>query len=55
MLKVVLHRKALKELESLTPSLRERIVEALTELGEDPFRADVKPIGAEGRFQKEGW
>ncbi len=53
MFRVVLHKKALRELQKLSPSLRERIVSALRELARNPFTGDVKPIkGIKGLYRR---
>jgi len=53
MFRVVLHKKALRELQKLSPTLRERIVGALRELARNPFTGDVKPIkGIRGLYRR---
>ncbi|MEM2865168.1 MAG: type II toxin-antitoxin system RelE/ParE family toxin [Candidatus Bathyarchaeia archaeon] len=51
--KVILHRKAVKELDNLSPKDRSGIVEALKEMETDPFIGDVKPVkGLRGAFRR---
>ena len=44
------HRDAAKQLEAIPPDRRNRILNDIRELGEDPFRGLVKPL--RGKAQK---
>jgi len=51
--KIVLHRKAVKELNSLSPSIENRVREAIKEIKINPFSGDVKPVkGLRGVFRR---
>lgn len=41
---VLIHRRALKEIDELPADDRKRILNALREMATDPFSGDVKPI-----------
>jgi mRNA interferase RelE/StbE len=41
---VLIHRKALKEIDRLPADDKDRILNAIREMTEDPFKGDVKPI-----------
>lgn len=41
---VLIHRKALKEIDGLPVDDKNRILNAIREMAEDPFSGDVKPI-----------
>lgn len=42
--KVLMHRKAAKELDVLPADDRKRILNAIRDMASDPFSGDVKPI-----------
>ena len=51
--KIVLHKRAFKELRSLSSNIRDRIIKSLKEMELDPFRGDVKPLkGLKGAFRR---
>ena len=43
--KVIIHRKAVKELKSLPKDIQARIMEALKEMESSPFAGDVRKMG----------
>ncbi|MBS7618897.1 hypothetical protein KEJ25_09980 [Candidatus Bathyarchaeota archaeon] len=52
-LKIILHRKAAKELNSLNSIIKGRIAKAIEEMKTDPFAGDVKPLkGLKGVFRR---
>ncbi|MGC8831514.1 MAG: type II toxin-antitoxin system RelE family toxin [Thermoproteota archaeon] len=49
----MLHRKAVKELNSLSPTLGSRVRETIREMKANPFSGDVKPVkGFKGVFRR---
>ncbi|KYH38862.1 MAG: hypothetical protein AYL30_002740 [Candidatus Hecatellales archaeon B24] len=49
--RLLIHRKALKELNELSAEDREQILNAIFTLEADPFKGDIKPIkGLKGVF-----
>jgi len=53
MLAVKIHKNALKELNSLPVSIRNKIRNACRSMADDPFEGDVKPLkGLSGVFRK---
>lgn len=44
MLKVKINKKALKELDSLTADVRNKILDTCRSMQNDPFEGDVKPL-----------
>ena len=53
MLSVKVHKKALKELNSLPPDAKGRILAACKLMANDPFDGDVKPLkGVAGVFRR---
>lgn len=53
MLSVRIHKRALKELDSLPLDVRGRILEICKSMGSDPFEGDVKPLkGVAGVFRR---
>ena len=50
--KVIIHRKAVKELKSLSKDIRHRILEALKEMRASPFIGDVRKIKGEEAYRK---
>ena len=51
--KIIIHRKAAKELNGLTANMRNRIIEALREKEANPFAGDIKPVkGLRGMFRR---
>ena len=44
MFSVLIHRKALKEINGLQADDKNRILSAIREMATDPFNGDVKPI-----------
>jgi len=51
--RVIFHRKSLKELESLTLDLRNRIKQSIEAMKYDPFSGDVRPIkGLRGVYRE---
>lgn len=44
MLEVKIHKKALKELNSLPADVRSKILDICKSMGVDPFEGDVKPL-----------
>jgi mRNA-degrading endonuclease RelE of RelBE toxin-antitoxin system len=53
--RVNVHRDAAKQLESIPPGRRRRILNDIDELAEDPFRGLVKPLKGKdykGRYRK---
>jgi mRNA-degrading endonuclease RelE of RelBE toxin-antitoxin system len=53
--RVNVHRDAAKQLESIPPDRRRRILNDINELAEDPFRGLVKPLRGneyKGRYRK---
>ena len=53
MLAVKIHKNALKELNSLPPFIRSKILSACKSMANDPFEGDVKPLaGLSGVFRK---
>lgn len=44
MFRVIIHRKALKEINNLTQVDKKRVINILEEMKSDPFLGDVKPI-----------
>jgi mRNA interferase RelE/StbE len=50
---VIVHRKASKEIDGLPVDDKNRIINALREMTEDPFSGDVKPIkGVRGLLRR---
>ena len=50
--KVVIHRKAVKELKNLPKDIRDRILESLEEMKISPFIGDVRKIRGEEAYRK---
>jgi len=50
--KVVIHRKAVKELKNLPKDIRDRILEAFKEMEISPFIGDVRKIRGEEAYRK---
>jgi len=50
--KVVIHRKAVKELKNLPKDIRDRILESLEEMRISPFIGDVRKIRGEEAYRK---
>lgn len=49
----MLHRKAVKELNNLSPTIGNRVREAIREMKANPFSGDVKPVkGFKGVFRR---
>jgi mRNA interferase RelE/StbE len=44
MFRVVAHKKALREIESLSSRDRIRVLKAIKEMESDPFLGDIKPL-----------
>lgn len=44
MFRILVHKKAFKEIESFPSKDRERILSAIKEMANEPFGGDVKPI-----------
>jgi len=53
MLNILIHKKALKEINGLPFEDRERILSAIRGMATEPFTGDVKPIkGVRGIFRR---
>lgn len=53
MLSVKIHKKALKELDSLPADAKDKILEVLKSMRNDPFEGDVRPLkGVTGIFRR---
>ncbi|WP_268542060.1 type II toxin-antitoxin system RelE family toxin [Candidatus Nitrosotenuis cloacae] len=53
MLTVKIHKSALKELNSLPASIKNKVLNACKSMANDPFEGDVKPLaGVSGVFRK---
>ncbi len=50
--KVVIHRKAVKELKNLPKDIRDRILESLEEMKISPFIGDVRKVRGEEAYGK---
>lgn len=50
--KVIIHRKAVKELKNLPKDIRDRILESLEEMKISPFIGDVRKIRGEEAYRK---
>jgi mRNA interferase RelE/StbE len=44
MFRILIHKKAFKEIESFPSEDRDRILSAIKEMANEPFGGDVKPI-----------
>jgi mRNA-degrading endonuclease RelE of RelBE toxin-antitoxin system len=44
MFKVIIHRKALNEINAVSEKEKRRLLDAIRAMGLDPFSGDVKPI-----------
>lgn len=50
---VLIHRRALKEIDGLPTEDKQRILNAIREIASDPFGGDVKPIkNVKGLFRR---
>jgi len=50
---VLIHRRALKEIDGLPTEDKQRILSAIREIASDPFGGDVKPIkNVKGLFRR---
>jgi len=53
MFRILIHKKALKEIERLPAEDRQRILTAIREMATEPFSGDVKPIkGIKGLLRR---
>ena len=53
MFSVLIHRRALKEIDGLPTEDKQRILSAIREIASDPFGGDVKPIkNVKGLFRR---
>jgi len=50
--KVIIHRKAVKELKSLPKDIQSMIMEALKEMRSSPFAGDVRKIRGEEAYRR---
>lgn len=55
MLDVKIHKKALKELDSLPPDVRTRILDICRSMRDDPFEGDVKPLRGSPAYSGGAW
>jgi len=46
MFKIIIHRKALSEINAIPDEDKRRLLDAIKAMGSDPFSGDVKPIKA---------
>ncbi len=52
-MEVKIHKKALKELNSLPDDIRSKVLDVCTSMSVDPFERDVKPLkGIAGVFRR---